>query len=107
LFFGYYFILKSNYHKAFTIVKYQNSFLLRFHNQITFLNKSVLKSHFLKMNSGENLILDFSNCTFIDSDIIDVINDFQIHAAYEKIHIEYKFQYVGQLEKLQLKPNQI
>jgi MFS superfamily sulfate permease-like transporter len=85
---GFYFVIKSNFHKSFSVVSEGNNNLIRFHHQATFLNKSVLKSKLIKINSGDSVILDFSNCTFMDSDIIDILNDFMIHATLSQIHVE-------------------
>lgn len=104
---GYFFILRSNYHKAFSVVKYQDATLLRFHHHTTFLNKSILKKHLNNVQSGESLILDFSNCTFMDSDIVEVVNDFKTHADYSDIHLEFKFQNESQKEKFNLKFNEL
>ena len=104
---GYFFILRSNYHKAFSIVKYQDATMLRFHHQTTFLNKSILKKHLNNVHPGESLILDFSNCTFMDSDIAEVVNDFKTHASYSNINLEFKFQNESQKEKFNLKFNEL
>lgn len=88
---GFYFVIKSNFHKSFSVVSDGNSMLIRFHHQATFLNKSVLKSKLIKISPGDSVLLDFSNCTFIDSDIIDILNDFMVHASISNIYVEMQF----------------
>ncbi len=88
---GFYFVIKSNFHKSFSVVSEGNSTLIRFHHQATFLNKSVLKSKLNKIASGDSVLLDFSNCTFIDSDIVDILNDFMVQAAFNNIYVEMQF----------------
>lgn len=88
---GYYFVLKSNFHKTFSMVSSGNNLLLRFHNQVTFMNKSVLRKELVQIPEGASLILDFSNSTFIDNDITDVLNDFIEQSSTRNITVQSKF----------------
>jgi MFS superfamily sulfate permease-like transporter len=88
---GFYYVIKSNFHKSFSIVKDENNTMLRFHNQASFLNKSVLKEKLSQVQPNEYLLIDFSNCTFIDSDICDILSDFKVHAKNANIQLEMKF----------------
>jgi MFS superfamily sulfate permease-like transporter len=88
---GFYYVIKSNFHKSFSIVKDDNNTMLRFHNQASFLNKSVLKEKLSQVQPNEYLLIDFSNCTFIDSDICDILSDFKVHAKNANIQLEMKF----------------
>jgi MFS superfamily sulfate permease-like transporter len=88
---GFYFIIKSNFHKSFSIVREDNNVLVRFHHQASFLNKSVLKKQLNSINHGDSVLLDFTNCSFMDSDIVDILNDFLIHASISDINIEMQF----------------
>lgn len=88
---GFYFVIKSNFHKSFNIVRENENVLIRFHHQASFLNKSVLKKKLNSILSGDSVILDFTNCTFMDSDIIEILNDFLIHASLSDIQIEMQF----------------
>lgn len=88
---GFYFVIKSNFHKSFNIVREDKNVLIRFHHQASFLNKSVLKKKLNSINAGESVLLDFTNCSFMDSDIIDILNDFLIHSTLNDIHIEMQF----------------
>lgn len=88
---GFFFIIKSNFHKSFSIVRENSDVLIRFHHQASFLNKSVLKKKLNSINHGDSVLLDFTNCSFMDSDIIDILNDFLIHASMSDINIEMQF----------------
>jgi MFS superfamily sulfate permease-like transporter len=88
---GFYFIIKSNFHESFSIVREENNVLVRFHHQATFLNKSVLRNKLNLIQQGDSVLLDFANCTFMDADIIDILNDFLIHSTMNHIMVEMKF----------------
>jgi hypothetical protein len=46
------------------------------------------------------VILDFTHCNFIDQDILDVVEDYQIRAKSKEIQIEYSFVNAEQKRKL-------
>jgi hypothetical protein len=46
------------------------------------------------------VILDFTHCNFIDQDILDVVEDYQIRAKSKEIRIEYSFVNAEQKRKL-------
>ncbi len=97
---GYYFVLKSNFHKTFSMVSSGNNQLLRFHNQVTFMNKSVLRKELVQIPTGSSIILDFSNSTFIDNDITDILNDFVDQASNKGIQVQCKFHNEKQRDDL-------
>lgn len=88
---GFFFVIKSNFHKAFSMVREENNVLIRFHHKASFLNKSVLKKKLNDILPGDSVLLDFTNCSFMDSDIVDILNDFLIHASNSDINIEMQF----------------
>lgn len=100
---GFYFVIKSNFHKSFSIVREENNVLVRFHHQATFLNKSVLKKKLISIEKGDSVLLDFTNCTFMDSDIIDILNDFLIHSSMNEIKVE--MQFVSETQELKILKN--
>lgn len=96
---GFYFVLKTNFHRAFTVVHNENSTMIRFSTQATFMNKSLLKKYLLNIESSDtSVIFDLSNCNFIDNDITDLIADFIEHA--NNINIEVNFKYNNEAQKL-------
>lgn len=50
-------------------------------NQVTFLHKASLSEVFDKANSKSHLVLDATNTEYIDSDILDMIDDFKNETA--------------------------
>jgi MFS superfamily sulfate permease-like transporter len=88
--FGIIFVIRTNHHSAMTLVHQENFFLLRFNKDVSFVNKTELKDQLAKIPANSNLIIDGTKAIFIDSDIYDVIADFQEAARYQNIKIELK-----------------
>jgi MFS superfamily sulfate permease-like transporter len=97
---AFYFIIRSNFHRSITAVEIGNNYMVRFQQQVTFLNKSLLKELLEKIPSDAHLVIDLTHCTFMDMDILDVIDDFQIKASERNIGISYEFLNESQKTKL-------
>ena len=74
--------------------------MLRFQQQVTFLNKSLLKELLDKVPHNSQIVMDLTHCTFMDVDILDIINDFQVKAAERNILMSYEFLNDAQKTKL-------
>jgi MFS superfamily sulfate permease-like transporter len=97
---AFYFIIRSNFHRSITLVELDNNYMVRFQQQATFLNKSLLKTLLDRIPSNAQVIMDLTHCTFMDVDILDVIDDFQVKAAERNILISYEFLNDAQKTKL-------
>ncbi len=87
---GLFFVLKSTHHAAFILVNQENLYLLRFNKEVTFLNKSELKSTLRKVPSNSSLIIDGIDALCIDHDIKDVLRDYKDMAQFNNIKLEIK-----------------
>jgi MFS superfamily sulfate permease-like transporter len=85
---GVFFVLKTNFHKAITLVKENDNYLLRLNKDVSFLNKAILRKTFEDIPDGANLIIDGRNSQFIDADIINTIEDFILDASSRNIQVE-------------------
>lgn len=87
---GFIFVMRSNIHKSVVMVNEGDNFLIRFHKDVSFLQKSIL----LKMLEGipENsaVIIDGSKGVFVDDDISDLIEDFIKRSTLSNISVELK-----------------
>jgi len=90
---GIVFVIRSNHHSAFTLVNQDSMFLLRLNKDASFVNKTELKMKLASLPAGSSLIVDGSKAIFIDSDVYDVITDFQEGARHRQIDIEFKHFY--------------
>lgn len=90
LIFGLFFVIHSNHHKAFIMVRQDNWYLLRFNKDTTFVNKAELKTMLRSVPEGAALQIDATRAIYIDRDIFEVVADFEKSAVYKNIDIEYR-----------------
>lgn len=88
--FGLFFVIRSNHHKAFVVVRQDNWYLIRFNKDTTFVNKAELKTLLRSIPDGSSLQIDATRAIYIDHDIFEVVADFEKSAAYKNIDIEYR-----------------
>ncbi|MFM6951873.1 MAG: SulP family inorganic anion transporter [Bacteroidota bacterium] len=88
---AFYFIIRSNFHRSITLVELENNFMVRFQQQATFLNKSLLKSLLDQIPANAKVVIDLTHCTFMDVDILDIIDDYQVRADERGIQVTYEF----------------
>jgi len=103
---GFYFVVKTNFHRSITVVSLGNTHLIRFYYQATFLNKSLLKEKLTQLPNGSEVVLDFTNCHFIDNDIRDIIEDFEVVAAVRNLSVIKKFTSDSHQRRLMNSPTQ-
>lgn len=87
---GLIFILKTNFHQALFSVNEDGNYLIRLTKDVSFLNKAVLRRTFREIPDNSYVIIDGSRSTFIDSDIMETIEDFQKGSANRNIVVELK-----------------
>jgi MFS superfamily sulfate permease-like transporter len=87
---GLLFVIKNNYHAAFTLTKKDNSYLLRLNKDISFINKAPLRNLLRKINPGSYVLIDGTRASFIDKDILETINDFVRAGNDDGISVELK-----------------
>jgi MFS superfamily sulfate permease-like transporter len=88
--FGIIFVIRTNHHSAFTLVKQNEMYLLRFNKDASFVNKTELKTKLASLPPQSDVIIDGTKATFIDSDIYDVLTDFESRARHDAIAVEFK-----------------
>lgn len=82
------FVVFSSYHSAIVLVNKDNDYLLRFNKDTSFLNKPKLKNILRSVPEHCNLIIDGTRAVFIDSDIVEMIEDFVESAPRRNIQVE-------------------
>ncbi len=87
---GIVFVIRTNHHAAFTLVQQENMFLLRFNKDASFVNKTELKSKLTGLPPRSTVIVDGTKATFIDSDVYDVLHDFESRAQHDGIQVQFK-----------------
>jgi MFS superfamily sulfate permease-like transporter len=87
---GFIFVLRSNIHKSIVLVSEGNLKLIRFHKDVSFLQKSSLNKMLTELEAGSYVILDGSQGVFVDDDIMELLEDFIKRAKDLDIQVELK-----------------
>lgn len=87
-----YFIVRNNSKEEFTITKKHmlgiDHYTIQLHSNVTFLNKVNLKKTLDIIPNYSKLVIDGSNSTFIDHDILEIISEFHNKAHDRHIELE-------------------
>lgn len=81
---GIFFIVRSNFRTAVMVVNDGNKYLFRFRKDVSFLNKPLVKSRLEKIPANSYVLIDASRADFIDSDILETVKDFMLHAPWRE-----------------------
>ncbi len=87
---GLFFVLRANYHAAFSLTKEGSNYLLRLQKDVSFINKAPLRAHLDQIESESHLIIDGTRSKFIDHDIKETLDDFMKAATEKNIVVEMK-----------------
>jgi MFS superfamily sulfate permease-like transporter len=83
--FAIFYILRKNYRNNFTVEeeKENNKLVVRviLSEEVTFLNKSGILEFIDSLEDNSQLIIDGSNCTKIDYDVLEIIENFKQHGS--------------------------
>lgn len=88
---GIFFVVRSNFKTAVFIVHDENKYLFRLRKDVSFLNKPIIKAKLEQVPEDASVLIDASRADFIDRDVMEVIEDFQKHAALKNIYVEVKY----------------
>jgi MFS superfamily sulfate permease-like transporter len=87
---GLIFVLKNNYHQAFSLTQNGDYFLLKLKKDVSFLHKAPLRQLLARIPENSSLFIDGSHASFIDRDIMETINDFVSAGSDNNIKVELK-----------------
>jgi MFS superfamily sulfate permease-like transporter len=87
---GLFFVIRSNFKTSVLVVHDHNKFLVRLRKDVSFLNKPIIKNKLEKVPENASVIIDTSRADFIDKDIVEVIEDFMLHAHLKNIKVAVK-----------------
>ena len=87
-----FFVLKNNYVKSSWMheeeIDGRQTYRLVLAERVFFLNKGTILLELNKVQPGAKLIIDASETTFIDQDVVDIFNDFETNAKFQDIEVE-------------------
>jgi len=87
---GIVFVLRSNMRAAFAVTREGKKRVITFNKDVSFLNKATLIGVLKRMPDGSSVTIDGTAAEFIDHDIIEVIEDFQLSAKLRRIDVEVR-----------------
>lgn len=73
---GFAYIVKTNLTKAIVTVHDKEQYLIRFHKDVSFLQKSYLSEVLEKIPDNAEVVIDGSKSVFVDADIVDLLQDY-------------------------------
>lgn len=89
-----YYIIRNNFKAEYRISKLsehgEQSFTIKLNTNVTFLNKVNLRKALDEVPENSNLIIDGSECNFIDYDILEIISEFDNKAHDRNIRLSLK-----------------
>jgi MFS superfamily sulfate permease-like transporter len=96
---GLFFVIKTNYHSAIQVSNQGKNYLISFKKDVSFLNKNELQKALDSIPENAYLLIDGRNAQYIDSDIYEMLDDFQTTAQYRNIQLE--------MQRLRSTPNHL
>jgi MFS superfamily sulfate permease-like transporter len=85
-----FFVIKTNFRSAVFLMNDGTNFILKFTKDVSFLNKSALRTALEKIPRGASLMIDGANAEFIDQDIMTILEDYRNEANSKNISLEFK-----------------
>jgi MFS superfamily sulfate permease-like transporter len=85
---GLFFVIRQNHHEAISVVNQDRYYLMRFNKDATFVNKSELRTKLRGIPAGAHLYIDGIKALYIDRDVVEVVEDFQLMAQHKSITVE-------------------
>lgn len=93
---GLFFILRSNFKTSVFVVNDQNNYLFRLRKDVSFMNKPIIKNKLEEVPEDSYVLIDAQRADFIDRDVVEVIEDFMIHAPLKNITVSLKLSAIRQ-----------
>lgn len=87
---GLFFVFRSNFKSSVFVINDNNKYLFRLRKDVSFLNKPILKRKLEEVPENAFVLIDAGRADFIDRDVIEIIEDFMIHAHLKNITVELK-----------------
>lgn len=87
---GLFFVIRSNFKSSVFVLVDGNSYLFRLRKDVSFLNKPIIKNRLEKVPDNSQVLIDATQADFIDKDIVEIIEDFMLHAPLSNIDVTLK-----------------
>jgi len=94
------FILHGSYFKSFWMNESKENgkkvHKMTLAERVFFINKARIQSTLQELESGDKIFIDNSNTVHMDQDVLDVFSDFETHAEFDKIEVEWARPLTGE-----------
>ena len=87
---GLFFVMHSNFKSAVMVVNDDSRYLFRLRKDVSFLNKPIIRRKLEEVPEDSSVLIDASRADFIDRDVVEVIEDFMMHAHLKNIKVQLK-----------------
>jgi MFS superfamily sulfate permease-like transporter len=84
---GLFFVIKTNYYAAITLLQNGSHFTLLLNKDVSFLNKALLRKFILRIPANSTVTIEATKAQFIDHDIMETLDDFLATAADDNIAV--------------------
>jgi MFS superfamily sulfate permease-like transporter len=78
------FVIRANFHAAITLTQNDSHYVLTLNKDVSFINKALLRKFIGLIEDSSTVVIDASKASFIDHDILEILDDF-IATAHENI----------------------
>lgn len=87
---GFFFVVKASHHQSLTMVSDGDYYLIRFHKDVSFIQKSALQKIFDKIPENASVLIDGGDGVYVDDDILEMVEEFIQRAEMKKIQVTIK-----------------
>lgn len=87
---GLFFVIRSNFHSSISVTKDGEHILVRFNKDASFLNKPLLLDALESIDENTRVVIDGTRAQYMDSDISELLEEFQQEAKIKNIEVELK-----------------
>lgn len=87
---GVFYILKSNFKNTVVLAKDGDRYLIKLRRDVSFLNKPIIKGLLERIPDNSKLIIDLSKTNFVDSDVRELLRDYDEQAHFRGITVEFR-----------------
>lgn len=94
---GVFFVIRTNYHAAITVVNRDDHWLMRFNKDASFIHKVDVKRLLRRIPDNAHVIVEGTKALYIDHDIYETLREFESGASYRGITLEYHHFFDKQL----------
>ena len=90
---GLFFVIRSNFRTAITVINDGTNYLLKLKKEVSFLNKPKIKQTLDEIPNGSYILIETTHANFIDLDVQEEIKKFIETAESRNIRVEVKSTY--------------